>query len=145
MRLLRPSGTTAIVEPYDKEDLSTGAIYLAPPNYHMLVDERSVHLSVDAPEHNSRPSIDALFDSAARAFRSRTIAVILSGSNSDGASGAGIVDDYGGQVLVQDPATAEAPEMPTAALKRVPAARKMTVDVIAKTLSTLLAKQSNRP
>lgn len=138
MRLLRPIGATAIVEPYDKEDLSMGAIYLAPPNYHMLVDTGSIHLSVDEPEHNSRPSIDALFETAARAFGNRTIAVVLSGSNRDGATGANLVHSHGGLVLVQDPAEAESPEMPLATLKRVPNAQIMTADAIAGKLGLFL-------
>ena len=144
MRLLRPQGSTAIVEPYDKQDLSTGAIYLAPPNYHMLVDKTSIHLSVDEPEHNSRPSVDALFESAARAFKNRTVAVVLSGSNADGATGSKLVHNYGGKVLIQDPATAEAPEMPRATLNLVPSASVLTIDAIAAKLVGMLATRRKK-
>lgn len=91
-------------------------IYFAPADYHLLVVKGRFLLSVDEPVHYARPSIDLLFESAADAYGAGVIAVILTGANADGATGAALVKKRGGLVIVQDPATAEAPAMPTAAL-----------------------------
>jgi two-component system chemotaxis response regulator CheB len=106
----------------DKDELRSGEVLLAPPGYHMLVEPGSVALSLDPPVRYSRPSIDVLFESAADAYRERTVGVVLTGANADGAAGLRRVHDRGGHALVQDPADAERPEMPRAALAAVPAA-----------------------
>jgi two-component system chemotaxis response regulator CheB len=98
-----------VVEPEDKEKLSGGRLYVAPANYHLLVERGTLWLTVDAPVWFSRPSIDVLFESAAEAFGAATIAVVLTGSNDDGAAGARAIKRAGGTVLVQDPATCESP------------------------------------
>ncbi len=100
----------------DKDPLVPGRVLLAPPGYHMLVEDGSVALSVDEPVQFSRPSIDVLFDSAAEQHRERTIGVVLTGANADGAEGLAAIKRRGGYTVVQDPATAERPEMPAAAL-----------------------------
>ncbi len=104
----------------DKDPLVPGRVLLAPPGYHMLVEDGSVALSVDEPVQFSRPSIDVLFDSAAEQHRERTIGVVLTGANADGAEGLAAIKRRGGYTVVQDPATAERPEMPTAALAADP-------------------------
>lgn len=95
----------------DQQVLQAGHIYLAPPNQQMrLVDGRlTLHATA---EERFRPSIDLLFASAAETYQERVIAVILSGTSSDGAAGARQVKAAGGTVLIQDPATALYPEMP---------------------------------
>ncbi len=104
----------------DKEPLRSGHVYLAPPNYHLLVErDHRLALSVDPREHFSRPSIDVLFESAARAFREHLVAVLLTGANDDGAGGLRAVADRGGMTVVQTPDSAAAPSMPRAALNRV--------------------------
>lgn len=106
-----------ISEPVDKQALSPGNVYVAPANYHMLVERDSmVSLSVDEKVNWSRPSVDVLFESAARAWGSALIAVVLTGSNSDGAKGVTEVRRMGGRVLVQSPATCESAGMPEAAI-----------------------------
>jgi two-component system chemotaxis response regulator CheB len=91
-------------------------VYLAPPDYHLLIQEGYFSLSKDAHVHYARPSIDVLFESAANAYGERVIGVILTGANADGASGLAEVKRRGGVAIVQDPGTAERREMPAAAL-----------------------------
>ncbi len=104
-------------EPEDKEPVTAGSIWFAPSNYHLLLEaDRSFAFSTDLPVNYSRPSIDVLFESAADVFGERLCCIVLTGANEDGARGAGLVRRQGGIVIVQDPLSAEAKEMPTAAI-----------------------------
>jgi two-component system CheB/CheR fusion protein len=107
----------------DQQPLEAGHIYLAPPNQQIeLLDGRiALHATTD---ERYRPSIDLLFESAAEAYQERVVAVILSGTSSDGAAGARLVNAAGGTVIIQDPSTALYPDMP---LSLAPT----TVDIIA--------------
>jgi two-component system chemotaxis response regulator CheB len=107
-----------VVEPDDKDRILPGHVYLAPAGYHMLVERGSVALSTDAPIWFARPSIDVLFESVADAYGPRTVAVVLTGANQDGAAGAEAIRNAGGRVLVEDPSSAVSPELPRAALAR---------------------------
>jgi two-component system chemotaxis response regulator CheB len=110
----------SVVDATDKEWLRPGHVYIAPADYHLLVDRGDGHgelsLSVDAAVAYSRPSIDVLFESAADAFGPAVIGVVLTGANNDGTRGAGRIKQRGGLVIAQDPKTAEAPAMPEAAI-----------------------------
>ncbi len=128
----------AIREPEDKEPIVPATVYLAPPGYHLLVErDETIALSADAPVLFSRPSIDVLFESAADSYGARLVGVILTGANEDGARGAAAVHAAGGTMLVEDPATAYAAAMPTAALARCPAAATLSLDAIADRLLKL--------
>ncbi|MBF0184257.1 MAG: chemotaxis protein CheB [Magnetococcales bacterium] len=112
----------------EKERLQGGHLYLAPPGYHLLLErDRSCSLTVDEKVNGSRPAIDPLFESAADSLGDQSIAVILSGANRDGAEGAYRIAAQGGLCVIQDPNTAEAEEMPRAALAVVPAAQRVVV------------------
>ena len=100
----------------DKDRLEPGRVLLAPPGYHMLIEDGSVALSVDAPVQFARPSIDVLFESAAAEHGERTLGIVLTGANADGAAGLAAIKRRGGYTIVQDPASAERREMPEAAL-----------------------------
>lgn len=107
----------------DKEVIEAGHVYLAPPDYHLLVeksckDKPYFALSVDEPVKSVRPSIDVLFESAAEVFESALIAVLLSGANSDGAQGMAYVKQLGGLSIVLDPHECEFSAMPNAAIAR---------------------------
>jgi two-component system, chemotaxis family, protein-glutamate methylesterase/glutaminase len=116
-RLLALACKRPVYEVEDKMPIAPSAIYVAPPNYHLLVERtRELALSVDDPVHYSRPSIDVLFESAVDAFGARLVGVVLSGANEDGAAGLARVERAGGIAIVQDPATATATAMPEAAL-----------------------------
>lgn len=107
-----------VVEPCDKERIEAGRVYVGPANYHMLVEkEGTVALSVDEKVNWSRPSIDVLFESAARVWGHALAAVILSGASADGAKGIRAVKEAGGLTIAQDPASAQAPVMPRAAIE----------------------------
>ncbi|CAN5357430.1 chemotaxis protein CheB [soil metagenome] len=105
-------------EAEEKDAIKPGFVYLAPPNYHLLVEKnRTFSLSADDKVNYARPSIDVLFESAADAYKHNLIGVILTGANHDGAKGLKAIQDYGGLVIVQDPQTAEAQMMPKAAIQ----------------------------
>jgi two-component system, chemotaxis family, protein-glutamate methylesterase/glutaminase len=119
-------------EPDDKEPLVPGTIYIAPPNYHMLIERSGrIALSVDDPVNFSRPSIDVLFESAADAYGAGVVGLVLSGANHDGAQGLRRIADGGGIALVQAPACAEHDVMPRSALERVPSAHQLADEQIA--------------
>ena len=115
--LLARRTTMRVIEVEDKEPIFPDIVYLAPPGYHLLVEDRTL-FSLDASEkvHFSRPSIDATFESAAAVFGTDTIAVLLSGANADGADGLKTVRIAGGLALVQSPETAEVAYMPEQAI-----------------------------
>jgi len=108
-------------EVLDKEPILPGHIFLAPADYHLLVEPTHFCLSIDEPVLHARPSIDVLFESAADAYGKSVIAIVLSGANRDGADGAALIKEKGGRVIVQDPATAESGIMPQATLDAVEA------------------------
>jgi len=116
-------------------EILPGTIYVAPPAYHLLVeDDRTFSLSTDAKVSYARPSVDVLFESAAHAYGERLIGVILTGANHDGSAGLRAVAEAGGLCLVQDPAGAEAHTMPESALAASAAARSVPLDKIAEAL-----------
>ena len=118
--LLRSAARLRVCEADDKEPLRHGVVFLAPPDYHLLVDGEHLALSVDEAVAYSRPSIDVLFESAAEAARDRCIGVVLTGANDDGARGAARIRQLGGVVVIQDPTEAERGEMPRSAVEAVP-------------------------
>lgn len=121
-----------VKEAEDKELARPGVAYFAPPDYHLLVEpDRRLSLSSDEPVRYSRPSIDVLFESAAEAYGEGVLGVILTGANDDGSAGLRAVCAAGGTAVVQDPATAQAPQMPRAALAACPEARVLRLEQIA--------------
>ncbi|HYP29932.1 MAG TPA: chemotaxis protein CheB [Blastocatellia bacterium] len=114
--LLKRKTRLPVVEVEDKQAIMPGQVYIAPANYHLLVEEGHFALSTEPPVEFARPSIDVLFESAAEAFRERVIGVLLTGSNRDGAQGMARIKECGGITLVQDPASAESGRMPEAAI-----------------------------
>ena len=104
-------------EAADKDLVRPGCVYLAPPDYHLLVEPGALALSVDEKVSFSRPSIDVLLESAGDAYGERAIGVVLTGSSDDGALGLRRLRERGGLTIVQDPDEAERPEMPAAAVE----------------------------
>lgn len=106
-----------VVQAEEKERIVPGRVYVAPPDYHLLVEaDKTLSLSSDHPVQFSRPSIDVLFESAAAVYRSRLVGVILTGSNSDGAAGVVAIDHMGGLTIAQDPDEAQYSFMVRAAI-----------------------------
>ncbi|MEI9941101.1 MAG: chemotaxis protein CheB [Pseudomonadota bacterium] len=117
VEVFAPRCAARVREPVDKEPMTAGSIWFAPSNYHLLVEsDRSFAFSTDLPVNFSRPSIDVLFESAADVFGETLCCLVLTGANEDGARGASCIRRQGGFVIVQDPQSAEAKEMPNAAI-----------------------------
>jgi len=122
----------------DKEEIRSNTIYFAPPNYHLLVEyDRHLALSADERVNFSRPAIDVLFESAADVFANKLIGIILTGASSDGAVGLEKIKRYGGLTIVQDPKTAEAQAMPTAAIAATDVDHILTLEEIGPFLNSL--------
>jgi two-component system chemotaxis response regulator CheB len=136
-RFLQEHSRLRVCEVEDKQPIEAGHVFIAPANYHMLVEHGNFSLSTEAPVRFSRPSIDAALASAAEAYGYRAVGIVLTGANADGAEGCRRLADTGGMVVIQDPATAEAKTMPVAALEAVPTARVLPLERIALFLGTL--------
>lgn len=122
--VLRQAFGREVREPMDKEPLDPSLVYVAPPDYHLLIDEGpSFALSVDEAVNYSTPSIDVLFESAAEVLGPRVAGVLLSGANADGARGLRAIVDAGGHGFVQAPGEAASSAMPEAGIAVCPAAR----------------------
>jgi two-component system, chemotaxis family, protein-glutamate methylesterase/glutaminase len=128
--LLQECTPLTVVEVTDKEEMRSGFVYVAPPDYHMLVEDGFFSLSVEAPVRFSRPSIDVTFESAADSYGMDVIGVVLTGANLDGSAGLARIVGDGGYGIVQDPETAEVSVMPRAAAKAVPAAQVLPLEEI---------------
>ncbi len=101
----------------EKEIASAGFVYIAPPNYHLLVGNGgSLLLSAEEKVNFARPSIDVLFETAADVYKDRLIGIVLTGANSDGSNGARYIKKKGGVLIVQNPHSAESSAMPHAAI-----------------------------
>jgi two-component system chemotaxis response regulator CheB len=137
--LLQERSALEVCEVEDKMPLEHGRVYVAPPDYHTLVEPGHFSLSTEAPVRYSRPSIDVTFGSAADSYGHRTVGIILTGANTDGSDGLRRISDRGGMAIVQDPKTAESAMMPTAAMKAVPRARVMALQDIVRFVSELPA------
>ncbi|MEI7491352.1 MAG: chemotaxis protein CheB [Bacteroidota bacterium] len=107
-----------VKEADEKEQPQPGYAYVAPPNYHLLVEpDQTFTLTVDERVNYARPSIDVLFETAAEAYREHLIGIILTGANNDGSHGLKRIKEMGGLAIVQDPDTAEVDSMPKAAIQ----------------------------
>jgi len=121
------------------ERLRPGHVYVAPPDWHLLVRAAHVHLDRGPKENGVRPAVDPLFRSLADEYGERAVAVVLSGSLSDGAAGAAAVAAAGGAVLVQLPGDAVVPSMPEAAMDAVAAATPHTAEELAHEIARRVA------
>jgi two-component system, chemotaxis family, protein-glutamate methylesterase/glutaminase len=136
--LLARTVAVAISDAHDKEELRPGTVLVAPPDYHLLVEDGCVSLSCDEPVRFSRPSIDVMFDSASDAYGDRVVGVVLTGANADGSQGLARIRRRGGHAIVQDPETAERPEMPRAARAAVPDAHVLALGEIGPRLNEIV-------
>jgi two-component system chemotaxis response regulator CheB len=135
--LLSDASTLPVSEATDKVAIEGGHVFVAPADYHLLVEADHFALSCEAPAFFSRPSIDWCFETAAYSFGERAVGVVLTGANSDGSRGLRRIVDRGGLAIVQDPATAEVPVMPAAARAAVPEAKLLQLEKIADHLAGL--------
>lgn len=107
-----------VKEADEKEIVLPGSAYVAPPDYHLLVEaDKTLSLSVEDKVNYARPSIDVLFQTAADAYRNRLVGILLTGANADGSAGMAYIKSKGGFTIVQDPGEAESPFMPKSAIQ----------------------------
>jgi two-component system chemotaxis response regulator CheB len=123
--------------PHDGTQVRTGRIYVAPPDYHLMLDDSVIRLGHGPKENRHRPAIDALFRSAARAYGPRVAAVLLSGTLDDGVVGLKEIKRNGGLIIVQDPQEALYPDMPLNALSAMSVDHVLKVREIANKLEQL--------
>jgi two-component system chemotaxis response regulator CheB len=115
--LLQHGTRLRVVEAEDKMPLEAQTVYVAPSDYHLLIEDRGwLSLSTEAAVRSARPSIDVLFETAADAYGSALTGVLLTGASADGAAGLAHIKRCGGRAIVQDPDTAESPAMPAAGI-----------------------------
>lgn len=130
-----------INEPDDKEAIMEGCIYIAPQNYHLLIEkDRTFSLDYSEAIKYSRPAIDVTFDSAARVYKNRLVGLLLSGANNDGCSGMNKIVSFGGTGIAQDPETAEYPAMPQSALKSIKGIKSLKPENIGSFIKALIHK-----
>ncbi len=138
VRILDEQSPFDVREAEEKEKPEPGCVYVAPPNYHLLIEsDRTFTLSIEERVNFSRPSVDVLFETAAEAYGSTLIGIILTGANNDGSNGMHRIRELGGFTIVQDPATAEAPSMPQAALEKTSIDLVLSLAGIAQFLNSL--------
>jgi two-component system chemotaxis response regulator CheB len=143
--LLQDVTRLRVVDVEDKEPLVPSSVYIAPANYHLMVDQGHLSLTTDPLVRFSRPSIDVTFTSAADTYRSGTIGVVLTGANDDGSCGLRRIVDHGGKAIVQDPETAESRAMPAAAMKLVPEAEVLPLNAIPPRLVEMSKAVKSQP
>jgi two-component system chemotaxis response regulator CheB len=142
--LLQDRTSLCVCDVEDKAPIAGGNIYLAPPDYHLLVDHGQFSLSTEEAVLFSRPSIDVTFTSVADAYGEHAVGVVLTGANADGAQGLRRIFDRGGLAFVQRPDTAESAIMPSAAIQAVPKARVLPIADIAAALGSLPVAVASR-
>ena len=129
-----------VKEADEKELVKAGNVYIAPPNYHLLVElDKTLSLTTCERVSYARPSIDILFETAAEAYEQQLIGVLLTGANSDGAKGLLKIHNFGGVTIVQNPATAAVHIMPQSALDLFQPTKILDVDKIADYLMRITA------
>ncbi len=122
----------------EKEEIKAGVVYVAPPNYHLLIeDDGTFSMSVEGAVNYARPSVDVVFESAAEVYGKGLIGVILTGANKDGSLGLKKIKALGGLAIVQTPETSEAAEMPRAAIAAVKPDYVLPLDEIGPLLRKL--------
>ena len=136
--LLSSRTSLKVKEVDEKEPIQAGTVYIAPSDYHLLV-EQDYTFSLDYSEkiNFSRPSIDATFQTAAEVYKEKLVCILLSGSNSDGVDGLKSVKTWGGIAAVQDPESAQVPYMPSQAVKHVKIDRILPIETMAEFINLL--------
>lgn len=139
--ILSRSGRLPARHPADGDSLATATILVGPPDHHLTVEDGSVRLTHGPRENGHRPAVDPLFRSAARWYGPRVIAVQLSGTLDDGASGAVTVSRFGGLVLVQDPKEALYAGMPESVLASAPVHACASAAELGRLISMLVEEE----
>jgi two-component system chemotaxis response regulator CheB len=143
--LLQAESGRSVLEVEDKMAIEPDHVYLAPPNYHLLVERGSFALSVDERIQYARPSIDVLFETAAHAYGAGVIGIILTGANDDGAHGLARIKKAGGVAVIQDPADAARRTLPDAAIAATAADAVLPLDAIGKFVYGVCIERASVP
>jgi len=143
--ILRRRTALNVAQAAEGDYIRAGTVYIAPPDRHLLVNANgTLSLSYSELVHFVRPSADLLFESVAASYRKRAIAVVLTGTGSDGSMGIGAIKKMGGTVVAQDQASAEFSGMPGAAIRSGNADFVLPLDEIAPALVTLVTKELSK-
>ncbi len=138
-KYLNEKSDIIVKEADDKEKIVPGTVYIAPPNYHLLIEkDETLSFTVENKVNYARPSIDVLFETAADLYQDTLIGIILTGANSDGSKGLKKIKEMGGLAIVQDPDTALVKSMPKAAIKETNVDYILSVDKITDKLIELV-------
>jgi two-component system chemotaxis response regulator CheB len=134
-----------VQEARDGDRINKSTVFIAPPDRHLLVNpDRTISLSQSELVHFIRPSADLMFESVAASYKEKAIAVMLTGSGSDGAMGVKAIDKMGGTVIAQDEVTCEFFGMPGAAIATGVVDFILPLDEIAPAIITLLMTGADR-
>jgi two-component system chemotaxis response regulator CheB len=127
-----------VMTPDDGMPIRDGRVYVAPPDYHLIIDGRKLRLTRGPREHRFRPAVDPLFRTAAEHYGARTVGIVLSGHMADGTHGLMLIKEAGGITMVQDPDEAQVPSMPLNAMRRGKVDYVLPVDEMARVMMGLL-------
>jgi two-component system chemotaxis response regulator CheB len=144
-QILSRAGPFQATHPQDGEEIRPGHIYVAPPDHHLLVEERQLVVRRGPKENRVRPSIDALFRSAAYVYGQRAVGVVLSGTQDDGTSGLWSIKRRGGVAIVQQPDEAVFPDMPRNALAQVDVDHVAPASEVGRILARLALEPLGEP
>ena len=135
IKLLNEKSNLHIKEADEKEKIEKGNVYIAPPNYHLLIEkDKTFSLTIDERVNFARPSIDVLFESAAEVYKNKLIGIVLTGSNNDGTIGIKRIQECGGLTIIQNPETAESAYMPKSAIVAIQPDYILSIEEIIKLL-----------
>jgi two-component system, chemotaxis family, protein-glutamate methylesterase/glutaminase len=143
--ILTRLGSLPAIHPNDQDPIRSSVIYIAPPDYHLLLLPRQIRLSRGPRENGHRPAIDTMFRSAARTHGKRVIGVILTGALDDGTAGLSVIKARGGVALVQDPEEALFDSMPLSAIANVAVDQVLPLAQLAATLVQLVKECAENP
>lgn len=136
-QILQRAGSLPAHDARSNQPIEHGRIYVAPPDYHLLLEQQMMTLWRGPKENRNRPAVNTLFRSAAVNYGERVTGVVLSGALDDGSAGLWWIRNYGGAALVQDPAEAQVPAMPCSALECVRDAKVLSVEKMGEVLTRL--------
>ena len=144
-QILNRTAAVPVVLPRGGERLRAGHAYVAPPDYHLVVEPGTLRLTRGPRENRFRPAIDPLFRSVARVYGPAAIGVVLTGNLDDGTAGLQAIKQLGGTAVVQDPADAMYPSMPRNALRHVPIDYSVPLGEMAALLTRLVSADVHAP
>jgi two-component system chemotaxis response regulator CheB len=139
--ILERAGNLPVSHPRDGDRIQRGKVYIAPPGFHMIVEEGLVRVLQGPRENLQRPAIDPLFRSAAAAYGRRVIGIILTGMLDDGTAGLMVVSASGGEAIIEDPQSASFSSMPRSALDHVPNAHVAPLSEVPAMLLHLIRQE----